>query len=156
MRAERFPITRLDMLRLADVLEAASRWPAEDRQGARALRSRVARAEVVSEHEMPLDVIVLQSRVRLKDLDDGSDSSCRLVVPAHANVAADRISVLSPLGAALLGRRQGDAVEYPVPDGRRQLRIELVLVPPETAGRRLSRRDGESETGRPTRSARAA
>jgi regulator of nucleoside diphosphate kinase len=64
--------------------------------------------------------------VRILDLSNGTRQELTLVGPAEANVSARRISVLAPLGTALLGYREGDEVEWLMPGGVRRLRIESV------------------------------
>lgn len=136
MTADAIVVSEPDMLRLAEILETESRWPAADRRGVRALWGKLAVAAVVPEDEVPSDVVTLQSRVNLEDLDTGRRSTGTLVLPTQASATAARISVLSPLGAALLGRRQGDEVEHRAHDGRRRLRIGRMLFQPEAARRR--------------------
>jgi regulator of nucleoside diphosphate kinase len=136
MRADTVVVSEPDMLQLAEILDTESRWPAADRRSVRALWGKLAVAAVVPEDEVPSDVVTLQSRVHLEDLDTGRHTTGTLVLPAHASATAARISVLSPLGAALLGRRQGDEVEHTVHDGRRRLRIDRMLFQPEAARRR--------------------
>jgi regulator of nucleoside diphosphate kinase len=72
----------------------------------------------------------------VRETDEGA--SFTLVIPAHASEAAGAISVLSPFGVALLGRREGDVAEYSVAGGLRLLRIEQVLHQPEAAARRVA------------------
>jgi regulator of nucleoside diphosphate kinase len=139
MSIERVTVTEPDLLRLAGILEAESRWPAADRRDVRAVRGKLAHAAVVPEHLVPADVITLQSRVHLKDLETGSEATCELVVPAQATAAAARISVLSSLGAALLGSRQGDVVDHRVQGERRRSRIERVLYQPQAKRGRVLR-----------------
>jgi regulator of nucleoside diphosphate kinase len=57
-----------------------------------------------------------------------------LVYPADADMAHGRLSVLAPVGTAILGYRRGDVIEWPVPAGLRRLRVEEVLYQPERAG----------------------
>ena len=142
MSKQRVLITEPDLLTLANILEAESRWPSADRRDVRALRSKLAEAEIVPVHRVPADVITLLSRVHVKDLPTDSDATCLLVVPLQASTAAARISVLSSLGAALLGRRQGDVVDHRVQGERRRSRIERVLYQPE-AQRGRAHHDGE-------------
>jgi regulator of nucleoside diphosphate kinase len=131
MSNERVLITEADLLTLAHILEAESRWPSAERRDVRALRTRLAEAEIVPVHRVPADVITLLSRVHVKDIQTGSEATCLLVVPSQASTAAARISVLSSLGAALLGSRQGDVVGHRVHGERRRSRIERVLHQPE-------------------------
>jgi len=144
MSIERVYVTEPDLLTLAYILEAESRWPSADRQVVLALRSKLAGAAVVPEQRVPPDVVTLLSRVHVKDLKTGSDTNCLLVVPAYASTAGNRVSVLSPLGAALLGGRQGDEVDYWVQGGRRRSRVERVLFQPE-AQRRPSPHDPDDQ-----------
>ena len=67
------------------------------------------------------------------DLEDNSEETYRLVLPDQADVSRLRISVLAPIGAALLGYREGDQIEWPVPDGIRRLRIKRVTRPTASA-----------------------
>jgi regulator of nucleoside diphosphate kinase len=135
-------ITEPDMLTLADLLERERRWPMMERDHLRAFARQLAGAAVVRDHEIPRDVITLHSRVRVRDLDTGNDATYLLVMPAHSSAAAGAVSVLSPVGAALLGCSQGDEVEFRRPGGMRRLRIEQVVFQPEAAERRSARRDG--------------
>jgi regulator of nucleoside diphosphate kinase len=142
VNAGNIQITEPDLARLADLLEGERRWPGMDRELLRALSHKLGDAERVRGDEIPRDVITLQSRVRVKDLETGTDATYLLVTPAHASPSAGTISVLSPVGAALLGRRQGDTIECPVPGGPRRLIVEQVLYQPEAAARRSTGPNG--------------
>lgn len=83
---------------------------------------------------IPGDVITMNSRVRLLDLHDGSVLEYTLVYPGDADYAAGKISVVAPIGAAMIGYKVGDEIEWEVPAGRRRFRIEAVLYQPEAAG----------------------
>jgi regulator of nucleoside diphosphate kinase len=80
----------------------------------------------------------MNSTVRLRDLDTGEEETYTLVYPAQANVEENRISVLAPVGTAIIGYRVGDAVTWRVPGGRVRLRVEEVLYQPERAAAVLS------------------
>jgi regulator of nucleoside diphosphate kinase len=67
-------------------------------------------------------------------MDNGNDTTSVLVMPTQAPPASGSISVLSPVGAALMARREGDEVEVRVPGGLRRLRIERMLYQPEGSG----------------------
>jgi regulator of nucleoside diphosphate kinase len=70
----------------------------------------------------------------LRDLDDGETFEYTLVYPRDANAAEGRVSILAPIGTAILGCKAGDVVEWPVPAGTARLRIEDVVFQPERAG----------------------
>jgi regulator of nucleoside diphosphate kinase len=76
----------------------------------------------------------MNSQVLLCDIDTLETMTYTLVFPKDADIDSGSISVLAPVGTAILGYRQGDIVEWPVPAGIRRLRIEKVLYQPEAAG----------------------
>jgi regulator of nucleoside diphosphate kinase len=92
------------------------------------LERELDRAEIVPEVSLPSDVVAMHSTVRLVDLDTGAEHVYTVVYPYEANADHGRISVLAPIGTALLGYRTGDVVEWEVPAGRRRLRIENVTA----------------------------
>ena len=99
-----------------------------------ALEGELKRARVVPHSDMPPEVITMNSIVRLRDLDTDEVEEYELVYPADADLAHNRISVLAPVGTAILGYRLGDVIEWPVPAGLRRLQVEEVLYQPERAG----------------------
>ncbi len=90
------------------------------------LRAELDGAIVLDSELVPADVVTSQTRVRVLDIASGKRHEFVLVFPADADALANRISVLAPLGTALLGYRAGDEVEWVMPVGLRRLRIERV------------------------------
>ncbi|HET9961437.1 MAG TPA: GreA/GreB family elongation factor, partial [Nitrospiraceae bacterium] len=74
------------------------------------------------------------SRVRLKDLETNEEKVYTLVFPSEADLSQQKISVLAPIGTAILGYRIGDTVEWRVPAGVKNMRIEDILFQPEAEG----------------------
>ena len=99
-----------------------------------ALEGELSRARVVPAGNVPADVVTMNSIVSLRDLDSKEMEELELVYPADADMAHNRISVLAPIGTAILGYRLGDVIEWRVPAGLRRLRVEEVLYQPERAG----------------------
>ena len=99
------------------------------------LERELERAVVVKPDEVPATVVTMNSEVEVVDLDTGERRSLKLVFPAMAGIEAGRVSVLAPLGTALLGSRQGAQVAWQTPRGGRRLRVESVVYQPEAAGR---------------------
>jgi regulator of nucleoside diphosphate kinase len=126
-------VTDLDMLKLADWLEGRLRWPGQDRDHVEALRRKVNTARVVPSDDIPANVVTLHSRVRVVDLDDAGDATYTVVMDGQASTTT--IPVTSPIGVALLGRREGDEIGYRLDSDLRRLRIEDVLYQPEAAAR---------------------
>ena len=90
------------------------------------LERELDRAEIVSEEALPDDVVAMYSTVRLVDLDTDAEHVYTVVYPHEADTDRGRISVLAPIGTAVLGYRTGDVVEWEVPAGRRRFRIAAV------------------------------
>jgi len=92
-------------------------------------------AEIVEPDSVPPDVVTMRSRVRVLDMVSGHESTYTICYPVEANLDAGKLSVLAPIGTALLGYREGDVVEWPVPGGVRVLKIEKLEHQPEATAR---------------------
>lgn len=131
MAERRIFVTGTDMIRLGRlVLKAINDAP--DPEPLRALDQELDRAEIVRSEQIPADVITMNSKVRITDLDTGRQRTVTIVYPEEAN-DDDRVSILSPLGTALLGYRVGDEIRWEAPTGNLHLRIEESLYQPEAA-----------------------
>ncbi|MFA6954273.1 MAG: nucleoside diphosphate kinase regulator [Thermoanaerobaculia bacterium] len=126
-------VTAQDKLRLTRLLSETD-TTGEDREHLDDLRHELSRASVIPAVDIAPDVVTMKSRVRVLDLDDICELEYTIVYPHEADYATGRISVLAPIGTALLGYREGDTVEWQVPGGRRRLKIDAVLYQPEAAG----------------------
>lgn len=99
------------------------------------LERELGRAVVVPPDQVPKSVVTMNSRVIVLDLDTQERRELTLVFPAMANIDAGSVSVLAPLGTALLGSREGSELSWRTPRGERHLRVERVLYQPEADGR---------------------
>ncbi|MCG6158147.1 nucleoside diphosphate kinase regulator [Rubinisphaera margarita] len=133
MRPKRIIVTATDHFRLRQVLNG-SYAQAADPQTRRDLDTELQRAEIVDSLSVPPDVVTMNSVVELRDLEDDSLDVYTLVYPSRADIAEGRLSILSPIGTAILGYRAGDVIEWRVPAGLRRLRIETVELQPEREG----------------------
>ena len=128
-------ITKPDHERLAKLIEIARERESDaNREYLDRLEEELDRAEVVQQKDIPADVITMRSTVRLKDLDTSEEMIYRLAFPTEANYDEGKISVLAPIGTAMLGYRHGDVIEWQVPSGVRRLSVEEVLYQPESKG----------------------
>src|SRR5690242_18362250 len=127
-------ITEPDYNRLSALIEKKRESNGIDRQYLNKLEAELDRAEIVDPKDIPADVITMRSKVRLKDLVSGNSNTYSLVFPTEADFAEGKISVLAPIGTAILGFRKGDTIEWQVPSGLRKLKVEEVLYQPESAG----------------------
>jgi regulator of nucleoside diphosphate kinase len=112
---------------LTVAIEAIGRLSERGRSEMTGLRGELARAQIVAPQEVPPGVITMNSRAELLDLDTNESMEFTLVFPSESNIEEGRISVLAPLGAAMLGYRVGDEFEWVVPYGLRRLRVIAVV-----------------------------
>lgn len=124
---KRIVLSKQDLLRLRALLGTYASLSAMDRENLLDLRDEIERAAIVEMEQLPADVVTLDSSVRVRDIETNLRTTYQLVLPSQANLANGRVSVLAPLGTALLGFREGDEVEWTMPGGLRRLRIEAVM-----------------------------
>ena len=125
-------ITNLDMDRLQRLLDDPDLM--RQKPYLQELEHEIDRAVVVEPSEIASDTITMNSTVQLIDLSTDEEMVVSLVYPEDANIAEGKISVLAPVGTAILGCRQGEIVEWEVPDGLRSLRVARILYQPEAEG----------------------
>jgi len=133
MKRREIYITQFDKDRLVRLMNGGLEGPLA-REDLHDLREELERAMVVDSKDVPPSVVTMNSRVRLRDTDTSEEMIYTLVFPKDADVAAGSISVLAPIGTAILGYRAGDVIEWSVPSGTRHIAIEEILYQPEAAG----------------------
>jgi regulator of nucleoside diphosphate kinase len=114
------------LTRLAEDMEHASP------QAANMLLDEIERARVVPDHKMPADVVRMHSTVRFLDEAHGQERTVSLVYPQEADIEAGRISVLTPIGAGLLGLRADQAIAWPDREGHERALKVLAVEPAKT------------------------
>ncbi|MFD0725157.1 nucleoside diphosphate kinase regulator [Lysobacter brunescens] len=125
-------VSSLDIARLEAMLEspALRQLPA-----AHALGEELARANVVAPADMPADVVSMDSVVACLDENSGESRLLTLVYPQDADADQGKISVLAPVGSALLGLSVGQHIDWPAPGGRTlRLTVTGIQYQPEAAG----------------------
>lgn len=127
-------ITEPDYHRLSGLIEITRERNGVDKEYLNKLEAELDRAEIVDPKQIPADVITMRSKVRLKDLVSGEAITYSLVFPTEANFSEGKISILAPIGTAILGYKRGDTIEWPVPSGVRRLKVDEILYQPEAAG----------------------
>lgn len=99
------------------------------------LQGELDRAEVVSSRKMPPTVVTMNSTVRFREVASSKEFQLTLVYPKDVKQDGTTISILAPVGSALLGLSEGSEIQWPKPGGGTlQVRIEEVLYQPERAG----------------------
>lgn len=125
-------ISTIDLARLEALLETPA---LRDQPGALALGEELNRATVLPPEEMPADVVTMNSQVTCVDESTGEKHTLTLVFPRDADGSPGKVSVLAPVGSALLGLSVGQSIDWPGPTGRvLKLRVESIQYQPEAAG----------------------
>ncbi len=125
-------VSSTDVERLDKLLESLPRdaFPGKDE-----LEAELNRAEIVDSREVPPTVVTMNSTVRFRVIESGETFSMTLVYPRDMDETGGTLSILAPVGSALLGLSEGDEIEWPRPGGgRMHVRIEQVVYQPERVG----------------------
>ena len=131
MRNQNIIITAADKAELESILTAVGKISERAQCELQGLKTEVGRAQVMPSDRIPPDVITLNSIAELLDLETGERMNFTLVLPKEARIEDGKISILAPLGTAMLGYRAGDEFEWAVPYGRRRLKVLKVHFQPE-------------------------
>ena len=128
-------ITSADLEKLRDLIRSVQHTPEyRNSEYIKLLSGELERAQVVESHAVPADVITMNSEAVLRDVEDGEEMVYKLVFPENADPMEGRISILAPIGTAMLGFRVGDELEWDTPGGARKIRVEKILYQPEASG----------------------
>jgi len=128
-------LTEHDYTRLKHLVAQLARQSRGMQAGMETLEGILESARVVNPAGVPENVVTMNSRVLFEDVLTREHGTVTVVYPANSDPAAGKISVLSPVGAALLGETEGREVELPLPYGKtRRIRIIGVLYQPEAQG----------------------
>lgn len=107
-------------------------------QYCRTLIEEIGKAEIVDRIELPKDVVTMHSEVEIYDIEDKEASRYVLVYPWEADADSCKISILAPIGTAIIGYKKGDEIMWNVPGGKRSLRIVAVIQPLEDISKETS------------------
>lgn len=127
-RTEPITITDTDLKRLLPVLDQHHSSVAES------LDMELHRAAVVRQDAIGPDVVTMNSKIVYEDVNTCERRTVQLVYPKDADVAQGRLSVLAPIGSALLGLRVGQSIEWEVPKGNKRVRVVELQYQPEASG----------------------
>jgi regulator of nucleoside diphosphate kinase len=127
-------ITKIDLEKLRDLIQKAQYSEYRGSAYLKMLAGELDRAQVVDPHEIPPDVITLNSTVQLVDQETGDEMIYTLVFPEEADVSTGKISILAPIGTAMLGYRVEDIFEWDTPGGKRKIRVKRIIFQPEASG----------------------
>jgi regulator of nucleoside diphosphate kinase len=119
-------VTDKDFNRLQALIESSRLYRKHDQQHIDELEQELNQAQVVPERSAPAGIVTMYSIVDVTDLDTGKKWEYQLVLPKDANSSRCLISILAPIGTALLGYSVGTVVDWKMPGGQRRLRIDSV------------------------------
>lgn len=121
-------ISRFDYTKLR-LLLATALYSRAGNLALRNLRDELDRAVVIDPAAFPADVVTMDSAVEFEDLETGEIAEYTITFPERADVDAGRMSILAPIGTALIGCRVGNIVKWSTPGGIRELKIRRVTAP---------------------------
>ena len=135
MQRQDVRLTDVDSRQLQSLIEGSKLRDVRDAGSAEMLEQHLDEADVLPATHIGPDVVTMNSEVLVTDTGSGEAFSFHIVFPRSADVSEGRISVLEPLGMAVLGRSVGDRITWDVPGGMRTLLIEDVIYQPERSVR---------------------
>lgn len=134
MENNRLHITRIDHLRLTSLVKKERNKNRSDIENIRKLSDELRKAIIVDPENIDPDVATMNSVIKFTDIESGKDMQLKIVYPEESDIKKRQVSILAPVGMALLGYRKGDIVEWNVPGGRKKFLINEILYQPEKSG----------------------
>jgi regulator of nucleoside diphosphate kinase len=131
-RPDAITMTTQDHTRLTQLVERYAEGRFADL--AEALDDELARARIVPQSAIPPDIVTMNSTCVFRFADTDERREVTIVYPEQADFDTQRVSVLAPIGAALLGLGAGQSIRWPTPEGERELEVVAVTYQPEAAG----------------------
>jgi regulator of nucleoside diphosphate kinase len=126
-------ITESDKIKLEKIIQESLHQNIYKEEYIKSLLAEIEIAKVVKPKAVPKDVITMNSKVCLVS-PEGDEEEYTLVFPNEANVMENKISILAPVGTAMIGYKAGDIIEWPVPDGIIKFKVKEILFQPEASG----------------------
>jgi regulator of nucleoside diphosphate kinase len=131
MKGREIYITEHDMQRLRALIKI---YGGHDAPYVESLEEELDRAKITDSKNIPSDVVTMNSIVRIRDLDSGEEKTLILTFPNKTGANEKTVSILAPVGTALIGYREGDKIEWEVPAGKKRLQIIEIIYQPERLG----------------------
>lgn len=127
-------LSKLDFSRINKSIHDARRMKTIGSKEAEILLNELNSAEIVEPHEIPHDVVTMNSIVKISFLNANKTLQFQIVYPDQANIKENKISIFSPVATALIGYKKSDEIEWIVPSGLTKIRIDEIIYQPEAAG----------------------
>lgn len=126
-------VTKADFERLSELVKS-SHYKATFSESVAALKDELSRVQIVEVSDIPRNIVTMRAQVVVRDVKSDESETYTLVYPDEADIDKGRLSVLAPLGIALLGEKTGHSVSFATPAGKRRVKIGKVLYQPEASG----------------------
>jgi regulator of nucleoside diphosphate kinase len=123
MNKRKIYVTEQDKIKLTKLFSSTVGFRSRDLKTVKDLLSELERAVVIEEDNSAGNIVKMNSVVHIKDLDTGQEYEYTIVYPEFADSSQNKISILAPIGTALLGYKKGDTISWEVPKGKRKLKI---------------------------------
>jgi regulator of nucleoside diphosphate kinase len=127
-------ITEADKQKLQKIVDDIIQYSTDGREHVKLLEAELTKAKTVTAEQIPADVVTMNSKVLLSIGDLEEKIAYTLVYPEDANFSQNRISVMAPIGTAILGYKEGNTIEWHVPNGVERIKILKILYQPESSG----------------------
>ena len=131
---EQIILNRLDFTRIKQCISDAKHFKSINKIEAEKLMKELDSAKIVEPKDIPSNVVTMNSIVKLSFLNNNTQVHFQIVYPNQANLKENKISIFSQVATALIGYKVGDVIEWIVPSGLTQLRIDEIIYQPEAAG----------------------
>ncbi|HNW56171.1 MAG TPA: nucleoside diphosphate kinase regulator [Bacteroidales bacterium] len=130
----RIILSKLDFSRIMDSIKKAKLTNSINAAEAEILLNELNSAKVVEPQEIPVDVVTMNSIVKISFLNTNKVISFQIVYPDKANIKENKISIFSPIATALIGYKVSDEIEWIVPAGLTKIKIDEIIYQPEASG----------------------
>lgn len=127
-------ITKLDFTRLNNLINNLKKSNQVATTDLGYLQAELGRAEKIDSEKIAPDFVTMNSKIEVTDPDTQKVMTVQLVYPNEADFKKGKVSVLSPLGAALIGYKVGSEISFPVPKGTKLMKITKIIYQPEANG----------------------
>lgn len=130
----RIIMNKLDYTRILKSIEDAKSLKTINAAEAEKLLKELDSARIVEPHEVPADIVTMNSIVKISFLKTNKEVKFQIVYPDQANIKENKISIFSPIATALIGYKVSDEIEWIVPSGLTKIRIDEIIYQPEASG----------------------
>ncbi len=131
---KRIVMSKLDYARILKCIQDGKDKKTINSTEAENLLNELHAAKVVEPFEIPVDIVTMNSIVKIRFLKTNKELKFQIVYPDQANIKENKISIFSPVATALIGYKVSDEIEWVVPSGMTRIRIEEIIYQPEAEG----------------------